>query len=638
MIGAIAAATCGCVCLAVLVTAVCVAMFGPTYTIMWFGVPLLQAAAYEPACQCSYTDGAAVGWFAESLAEATAGTRERCCGMCHENAECVAATFVEPRNVTQNASHPNCLLKGAEAASANSTVMANASTCAVTNSSFFEDSSHELEVAIGTAPVWARNAILFWLLTNMWATAIETHEDEDEDERDMTPRSRARARSADTAADWLRIVGPHAVEVMARFTKEMQLRSAGQRIPESESEEESAGHVAADGDVSQLERGSTLAATSELAQHLESVGLLEDAAQQRARKLVEDGYTSIADFHEMSEDELKECGFRGGDIKKVIKHRREQETPAKVADPEMQPMLSPDEPGSSTGSRAPPASEPEPPEPSTELKDQAQAQVDGMAKQKKAKRKSAKRQATWDEAKGALRLSPNAALAQGAAKFLLWHASQPLSYFMIVRLYYCQLDPLQRVLAVMVAVREVAYLCLASSAAWVCPVYLLINPVHVWRNAKAPLSERLGRLASYALAPEVCVINTLVTMLVPSTSPRGEDSEPCHLGLKFYALFTTHMLMTVGNFASLLALVVLCRGEVQPPRPLLVGYTLTVASMSSQLVVGDFYVTATNVNIPACQRAFTCAFSGAFAFVLYIALPMGWFDDSLVAWLRAAAE
>ena len=119
-------------------------------------------------------------------------------------------------------------------------------------------------------------------------------------------------------------------------------------------------------------------------------------------------------------------------------------------------------------------------------------------------------QATWEEARRALRLQPRQAIAVGAAKLLLWHWSQPLTYVWVFTVYFCELDPTQQALGTLVAVRELLYLLSTLFATATCPVYLLLDLVTVWNEAENNL-QRGTRIAAYVLTPHnyvaLCLAN-----------------------------------------------------------------------------------------------------------------------------------
>eukprot|EP01043_Picozoa_sp_COSAG02_P022786 COSAG02_NODE_1194_length_13955_cov_7.341055_8_plen_175_part_00 len=88
-------------------------------------------------------------------------------------------------------------------------------------------------------------------------------------------------------------------------------------------------------------------------------------------------------------------------------------------------------------------------------------------------------------------------------KLVLWHLPQPLLYLWMLYVYRCYIASLgewQQHFATVVAVREVLYLCSTVLAAWQCPVFLLMDPVTAWLEAKGRL-ERLRRAMMWFLTP-----------------------------------------------------------------------------------------------------------------------------------------
>ena len=111
-------------------------------------------------------------------------------------------------------------------------------------------------------------------------------------------------------------------------------------------------------------------------------------------------------------------------------------------------------------------------------------------------------QPTWTEARDARGLSGEQALSSAAAKFVLWHLSQPTAYLLLLFAYHCfvaELGKEQQFLATVVAAREVLYICNLTFAAYTLPVFLLLDLKTVWAESTA--LQRFVRLAMYTLTP-----------------------------------------------------------------------------------------------------------------------------------------
>jgi hypothetical protein len=120
-------------------------------------------------------------------------------------------------------------------------------------------------------------------------------------------------------------------------------------------------------------------------------------------------------------------------------------------------------------------------------------------------------QASFEDARRALKLEPRQAIAAAAAKLLLWHWSQPLAYLWVfLFVYYCELSFTQQILGSVVALREIVYMLTTIVAAVCCPAYLLLDIGSVWTQAKTRL-ERGTRMAMYILTPHnyvaLCLAN-----------------------------------------------------------------------------------------------------------------------------------
>lgn len=131
-------------------------------------------------------------------------------------------------------------------------------------------------------------------------------------------------------------------------------------------------------------------------------------------------------------------------------------------------------------------------------------------------------QSTWHETADALGLSGRQALSVAIAKLVLWHWSQPVAYLVVLRVYYCDLDPQQVAFAQVVAAREVLYLSTTIVGILLCPSYLLLDIATVWNEAKATTTKLL-RVAVYVLTPHnyvaLCLANHFSVRHRPLVQP-----------------------------------------------------------------------------------------------------------------------
>ena len=108
------------------------------------------------------------------------------------------------------------------------------------------------------------------------------------------------------------------------------------------------------------------------------------------------------------------------------------------------------------------------------LKDQRHISSEGLASWK-AITAQGENQATWKEAGKALRLRKQQARWVSSLKQVLWHWSQPVAYSFVCGMYFCDLDETQRLLAAVVAVRELLYWISTVIAVLLCPGFLLLE-------------------------------------------------------------------------------------------------------------------------------------------------------------------
>lgn len=169
-------------------------------------------------------------------------------------------------------------------------------------------------------------------------------------------------------------------------------------------------------------------------------------------------------------------------------------------------------------------------------------------------------ESTWSQACESLRLAQPAAIRTAFTNLLLWHWSQPVSYYVVLEAYKCYprfmdydsigMDPpacfaamlaclsnakpyhyggihnmlrnckpyaaqpqtrsfvcagYEGFLAVVVAGREVLYIFSTVLALLICPAFLLLDPVTTWNEARG-VGQVILRLGCYLLAPHSFVV------------------------------------------------------------------------------------------------------------------------------------
>ncbi len=91
------------------------------------------------------------------------------------------------------------------------------------------------------------------------------------------------------------------------------------------------------------------------------------------------------------------------------------------------------------------------------------------------------RPSTWNAARN--KLSVRQAVWSSGTKLLLWHWTQPLSYFAVFGAYFFSLSPNQQRFGTVVAVREGVYMVCTLLALCFNPAYLLMELDSVWKPA-----------------------------------------------------------------------------------------------------------------------------------------------------------
>jgi hypothetical protein len=193
-------------------------------------------------------------------------------------------------------------------------------------------------------------------------------------------------------------------------------------------------------------------------------------------------------------------------------------------------------------------------------------------------------QSRWKLARDALNLSPRQAKSAAMAKLILWHLSQPIGYFYVLMAYRCELDAGQMLMGTIVAVREGFYVISVLAAAYLCPVYLLIElpPVRMGAGWSPPMTleiggtqqqlccwkridwEGVGCWVAYLLVP-----HHFVTACLAKRTQKWGDM----IGIYFLLVATVEF---VGDFVSFVALMVLCdQVTIWRAAGLALGYGLT---------------------------------------------------------------
>ena len=192
---------------------------------------------------------------------------------------------------------------------------------------------------------------------------------------------------------------------------------------------------------------------------------------------------------------------------------------------------------------------------------------------------------TWTAARRGLGLSVRQAVWSCGTKMLLWHWSQPLSYFAVFGAYYCMLKETTQIAGIIVAVREAFYLLSTLLALWLNPAYLLLELGFTlptteeaalaewccsrwWRSAKSVQSWVV-----YLLAPHHFVTLCLRRRVMH-----------WRCGACGAALMTVAAIFQIfADLMSVVALgnIILDKNEASRPVGLVIGYWLTTAGFAA---------------------------------------------------------
>jgi hypothetical protein len=134
---------------------------------------------------------------------------------------------------------------------------------------------------------------------------------------------------------------------------------------------------------------------------------------------------------------------------------------------------------------------------------------------------------SWDDAVRASGHSDREALALGVSRFLLWHAAQPVVYFISFGVYAASGDLIANQLYAgsFVLIREGLYLLSVMLCTWVRPAFLLVDIGATARGGDG--IEGHFWAVTYVLAPEKFVLRVLTCMTAASAG-----STTCQVGSK----------------------------------------------------------------------------------------------------------
>lgn len=131
---------------------------------------------------------------------------------------------------------------------------------------------------------------------------------------------------------------------------------------------------------------------------------------------------------------------------------------------------------------------------------------------------------TWDEAVNARGFSQGDARWHAAKRFFFWHLSQPGMYAVVLYVYWSSLLQWQKVVASLVAVRELFYVLLLMLSTWYIPAFLLVDIAQSMGSLHDSLHPINGWfcLIIYVFAPEKFVLMALL-----QRQDKGHDHHSC---------------------------------------------------------------------------------------------------------------
>eukprot|EP01051_Picozoa_sp_SAG22_P013723 SAG22_NODE_1570_length_4095_cov_8.591842_1_plen_1009_part_10 len=181
-------------------------------------------------------------------------------------------------------------------------------------------------------------------------------------------------------------------------------------------------------------------------------------------------------------------------------------------------------------------------------------------------------QSSWTEAREALGLSVQQAIAVSCAKLLLWHWSQPVAYLIVFRTYFCVISPFQKEFGMVVAAREMLYLATTIGGMLACPCYLLLDISTVWAEAETKLMA-CGHIAMYILTPH----NYVALCLTARFSERGSPRYPRY----------RKAMAVLCIFSSMLGLKCVTLTQISVPTTILVSIELVSLGMFISMMVSQ---------------------------------------------------
>jgi hypothetical protein len=511
---------------------------------LWPGMDAALAAECSPNATCTYTEGRAFYHGVDSASTWEEGGREGCCRACDKHSHCVAATYLDA-TATATVPTANCIMYTTTAA--RTVAVEGASLCLLPSEGAAASAARgSLEYLLGASALVVRFGGIAFSLGMSLLLGLAGYKGASLPQTVLSPRQAgvAAARVAADAESGSEVAT--AVPAAAGWEAIAANQAAQPRLVMGDEQVEVRFRFGP--------RDRDLDCTGEIA-------ALSSADLQGKLALTIRGDKSAADYVKLA-DRAEQAAAAGALALLVVNDR----TPGRVGRGEATiPVFAV---GESVGAALAGTAEP------------AQLTMAAFGQPPP----------TWTAARQALGLSVRQVVWSSGTKLLLWHWSQPLSYFAVFGAYFCSLpvdDDFthdQRFLGTWVAVREVMYVLSTLLALWLNPAYLLMELGSVWKEEEPAEAAgggccRCGRwlrsvdpaalkqLVLYFLAPHHYV--TLCLMRWADSTGRGA----LHFLFALIGAF-----QGVGDLFSAGAMYSLLQ-QPAPPSALAIGYWLTTAGL-----------------------------------------------------------
>ena len=252
-------------------------------------------------------------------------------------------------------------------------------------------------------------------------------------------------------------------------------------------------------------------------------------------------------------------------------------------------------------------------------------------------------QLDWDGAKAKASLGKYSAVFAAAVRLLLWHWLQPLTYLTALLGYWSVLGTAQRVLGVLVAVKELVYMCEVGWITSTRPGFLLASMPATWADPapggwpndlehpaaasgqrssddaldsgddltpNANLTWRLGSpRGAFGSGPLIVILFVLAPERVAwvglnvldANEASGKLPPSCRPAVWRLVGYGGALVTPILDLCAVVALIVGLRYSHMAPLPLMVGYALTALASTTMIVRRAALVLPRGVPCYSCR-------------------------------------